>query len=447
MPPVKTLAELRRALDPKPLRLDQLDQYFVETGDARDAKVSRRHEIAERLAAGTSKKVLLAGHAGTGKSTELVKLRAEHKDRFTFVELSITTDGDPGKVNTEGLLVLIAEAVLRKTHDLRINLDEAHLEKIYGWFEQTFVSRETSSSPSGELGGGIDLQDSFLGKLLGLTATLKVGIQTGSSVVSRKVREFEHRLPELTARCGELLKEAELALSAATGTRLVLIVEDLDKVDVEPAGRLFIENPAPLAALPVRAVFTAPIFLWCNPRAGVLESHFDKVTMPMIKVANPNGKRYLPGWETVRDILAHRVDLSACIEDKALDLAIAKTAGVLRHLFSVLNLAALAAEQDFKRGYREQERINKSDVRYGLDRLKIELIQKIGVMGLPDEFKDIETPDLYHRLEELKAPKLADSDRINLLLMQAQALLEYNGKGWHRVHPLVLEHLEESRSS
>ena len=106
---------------------------------------------------------------------------------------------------------------------------------------------------------------------------------------------------------------------------------------------MFIDNPTPLAGLPVRAVFTAPIFLFCNPRSVILESHFENVTMPMIKIEDQEAKRYKPGWDAIRAILAQRIDLEACIDDEAIELAVSKTGGVLRHLFETLRTAARAA--------------------------------------------------------------------------------------------------------
>jgi hypothetical protein len=442
-PPVTTLDELKQILNSKPLLYEELDELFIETDEARDPTISRRDEIAEILKANPNAKVLLAGHGGTGKSTELVKFRADHQDRFTFVQLSVSEDGDPATVNVEGLLVLIVEAVLRQMRDLEIKFDESSLEEIYGWFDKTFQIREESRAHSAEAGGGVATQGSFLGKLLGLTATLRAGIKLGSTMVAKTVREEESRIRDLAAHCGALLTEVALAVFEHNANRLVLIVEDLDKVPVGPADRLFIDNPTPLAGLPVPAVFTAPIFLFFNPRATSLDSHFAKVMMTMIKVEDQNGEHYEPGWRVIRDILAHRVDLSACIDDDAVDLVIAKTGGVLRHLFEVLRTAALAAGQDYKRQHRSEERIRYSDVRYGLDRLTNDIIRSIGVMGLPEEFKNIRTDDLYKRLEDFRSPRPAQSNRINLLLMQAHALLEYNGKRWHRVHPLVAEYLEE----
>ncbi len=443
MPPVTTLDELKRILNPKPLSSDQLDELFVETDDARDPNLSRRQVIADSLSEDAAAKVLLAGHRGTGKSTELVKFCSEHQDRFTFAQLSIVSDGDPATVNVEDLLVLIAETVLRKMDDRGIQLDEGNLERIYGWFDKTYKIGERTRDFHGEVSGGAGTQDSFFAKLLGLTAAFNAGVRVGSTAVRKTVREEESRLPDLAAHCGRLLAEAELAVFRKDTTHLVLVVEDLDKIDVGPADRLFIDNPRPLAGLPVKAVFTAPIFLFFNPRSAILESHFEKVTMPMIKLVDQDGNRHETGWRAIRDILRHRIDLAACIDDDAVDLAIAKTGGVLRHLFETLRTAAQAAGQAHRRGRRDQERIIYSDVRYGLDQMKTKLINRIGVMGLPDDFKGITTDHLFERLKELTPPQQAESNRVNLLLMQAQALLEYNGKQWHGVHPLVLEYLDE----
>lgn len=447
MPPIKTLDKLRKVLDPKPLKLEQLAEFFVETDEARDPTLSRRDEIAEILLEGsTNAKILFAGHNGTGKSTELVKFRSDHQDKLTFIELSIITDGDPAKVNVEGLLVLIAEAVLRQMNELGLNLSENHLERIYKWFDETFEGHEKSHVHNAEVGGGLDMKESYMAKLLGLTGTLKTGIRSGSATVSKTIRKVENNLPDLVSHCGTLLKEAELAVFENNADSLVLVIEDLDKIPIDKAIRLFIDNPAPLAGLPVRAVLTAPVFLFFNPRASILDSHFERVTMPMIKIMEPGGQRYERGWVAIRKILAQRVELESCIDDDALELAVEKTGGVLRHLFQTLRTAALAAGQDFKRGHRDVERINQADVRYGLDRMKSNLIDRIGVMGLPDEFDGIETADLYERLKVFRKSQRAPSNRVNLLLMQADALLEYNGSRWHRAHPLILEYLDELES-
>ncbi len=105
----------------------------------------------------------------------------------------------------------------------------------------------------------------------------------------------------------------------------------------------------------------------------------------------------------------------------------------------------MTAQEAIKKG-RSKKCIIKEDVRYGLNRVKAKLVRLIGDVGLPKDYEkcDITVEKMMARLKDIeKSPRKVESDPINLLLLQAQAVLEYNGEGWHRVHPLVAEHLKE----
>ena len=441
-----TLHELKKALNPRPLKAEELKELFVETSAARDPTSSRRLEIAEHLEADEPIKVLLAGHPGSGKSTELVKLCDELGDRFAVARLSAIEDGDPGSNTIEVILVLIVEAVLKALYDVEIHLPDERIRPIEQWFAKTFDIDESKLDFSARTGAGMDSSASVWSKLLGITAYLKADIRAGSVHLRKTVHEKESRLPELTKHCRDLVQDAQLELHALE-KELLVIVEDLDKAQIDEATHLFIENPIPLASLPTKAIFTAPIFLLSNTRVGMCEPYFKTVTIPMIKVEGKNGKKDALGWRTIESILTHRIDMEAgLIEQDAIHLAIEKTGGVLRHLFEALHYAAMASGQAARDGRRQSEEINKDDVRYGLNRVRGNLIRKIGTVGLPEEFREITTDHLYERLLELRGrAERVRSDDVNLLLLQAHALLEYNGEQWHRVHPLVDEHLEETQ--
>lgn len=444
MPPAMTLKEVKKALDPRPLRLDELDDLFVETSEARDPVINRRREIADRLAETEAVKILLAGHPGSGKSTELVKLRSEINARFAVAQLSVIEDGDPGNNTVEVVLVLIVEAVLKALAELDIEIPNERMRPIEQWFAKTFEVDESKLDFSGDLGGGLDAKRSVWAKMLGLTAVLKADIRAGSARLRKTVREQEHRLGELAKRCRELVQDAQLELYAR-GRELLLIVEDLDKAQIDEATDLFINNPIPLASLPAKAIFTAPIFLFSNTRVGIVESYFNVEFIPMIKIEDRNRKRFGVGWQIIERILAERIDLeSGLVARNAIELAIKKTGGVLRHLFQALHYAAIAADQAVQSKRRKAERITQKDVRYGLNRVRSNLVRRIGTVGLPKEFRNITTEHLYQRLHQLRGKSdRVESDDVNLLLLQAHALVEYNGDVWHRIHPLVEEHLEE----
>ena len=90
------------------------------------------------------------------------------------------------------------------------------------------------------------------------------------------------------------------------------------------------------------------------------------------------------------------------------------------------------------------ESIEQARVRYGLNRVKTTLVTRLSTLGLPDEFKEVTVKDLNQRIKKLVGQShRVPPDLVNLLLIQAHALIEYNGEGWHRLHPLVEEEFAE----
>ena len=441
------LADVQRVLNPKPLEKNQLADWFEETADSRDPHSLRRDEIAACLENGDKEKVLVTGHPGTGKSTELVKFQEEHESDYTFISFSLLKEAQLSQASIEALLVLVVEALVSQLETLEVKLNEKSLKPIYEWFSEAFEIKEKDVRMGMEMGGTVDTQNTWLGKLWGASFFVKSDIKTGSQTLHRTITKENRRLSELAYQCNQLIKEAAIGLSDKGLPSLVLIIEDLDKISPEASEAIFIRNPAPIKDLGCRAIFTAPISLLCNPRATSLDANFRKIGIPMIKISDREGSRCQEGYDVQRRVLERRLDL-ALVESDALELAIEKTAGVLRHLFEVLAKAAETVKQAIDRNRRQDARITSDDVRYGLNRLKAELVQKLGVAGLPKEYEgeNITTEQMLNRLRELsQRPRAIEPDLLNLLLLQGHAIIEYNGDVWHRVHPLIEEHLEETK--
>jgi hypothetical protein len=159
----------------------------------------------------------------------------------------------------------------------------------------------------------------------------------------------------------------------------------------------------------------------------------------MVKVTQPDGSR-APGFETVRRLVLRRLE-KRLISDDALDLLIEKTAGVLRHVFEVLNTVSLMTSL-------REAPIRKEHVEYGLKRLRSELATQI---ALPPEKVEglVSVKQLYDWLWEAAKsqragqPKPRSSEPVVQVLLQSCALVEYNGSGWLGVHPLAQEYLVE----
>ena len=91
MMPATTLPEIRKNCSPKPLEGKALADFFEETSEARDDLGDLRASLKQLFEETDSfRRVLVYGHRGCGKSTELNKFREELSDswfavRFPFL--------------------------------------------------------------------------------------------------------------------------------------------------------------------------------------------------------------------------------------------------------------------------------------------------------------------------------------------------------------------------
>ena len=159
---------------------------------------------------------------------------------------------------------------------------------------------------------------------------------------------------------------------------------------------------------------------------------FHLVTVfPMLKLETLDGKPYPEGADRLREIVNRRVK-AGVIEPDALELMIAKSGGSLRDLFFAIRTAADRAYSRKRRTKNDNETVKAADAERALIKLKSNLSRRIE--GEEHKF-----------LAEICAGKRQEIEKSQTLLdmLQARAVLEYNGERWFNVHPLVADYLEE----
>jgi len=441
-----TLAEIHESCHPEPLHRSQLEEFFVDTAEARDPVISRRQEMRRRLERGAdaNTKLLLAGHGGCGKSTELVKMADELADSFFAVSFSVAQECNLFHVPVEDVLLVVMERILSACQESELaeqmaDADEA-LKEVYRWFTTELDVEETKVEAGVEAEAGIDASQSYLGKLLGLLVKFKGFIRRADKRVHRMTYEKPQRLGALADSCNLVIREVKQVLHGV-GKHLLIVIEDLDKVGLTDAKRIFLEQPAVLAELHTCMVCTVPIFLHHSPDRGALEQHFECIDLPMLKVREFDETSCDSGREVIRQIVGRRMDLSL-IEDEALELLITMSGGVLRDIFEVLVVAGEAAES-LADADRQEPVITTENVRYGLNRRKNEYARAISVLDLPAEW-NLTSEDLYGKLRDIRQRpvRTLPSEPATMVLLKARAILEYNGEAWFCIHPLVEELLD-----
>ncbi len=433
----KTLREIRRICRPMPLKGDELEAFFVETDSARDPHQRTRQLLYDALDMGEDIRLLFYGHRGCGKSTELNKFISERTDMFFTVTFSVLREMSPVAVRAEDLILIIADRVLNAAVNAELSVDEKLLKPVLDYFTETTQTTKESRDTCAGAEAGISTQGTLLGKLTGLFVKLRGEIKLN-------VHSDETHLAKLRKRPADLLVQANCLINAVRealppGKRLLIIVEDLDKLDIHQARKIYVENVTLLTGITANIIYTIPVFLFHSPEVNAFRFNFDDIiALPMIKVSDPRLGR-VEGFEIIQEIVCRRIS-DDLIEKEALAMLIDKTGGVLRHVFEVLQTTALMADVETP--------IRKEHVEYGLKKLQKDFWQQITLPydELPGGPESVE--DLYERLEEYgkkerqgeRNPPKADA--VNQILLRSCALVEYNGEGWFGVHPLVMDNLK-----
>lgn len=440
------LETLRRVCRPTPLEGPALDAFFVETGKGRDPHRLIR-QCLETALEDERANVLLYGHRGSGKSTEINKFLAERAGLYLPVKFSVLEEMTPTNARADDLILVIGERLLKLAESEALDLDSQRLNEIQAWFADKTQVETSGRETSMEAAAGADSASSPLNALLGLFARFKAEIKFDSHNEETAVYKLRKRPGDLLDRINALLREAEFAVNKKFNgaRRLLVVVEDLDKLDLRQARDIYVNNASLLAGLQVRALYTIPIYLLHSPEAAVFQSSFSACySIPMITTMEPDkeqrGMARAPGFELVKLLVLRRIDEKLIAAD-ALDHLVENTGGVLRHVFQVLDVVSTMVDV--------APPIELRHIQYGLAQVRKELWQSIALPydQVPGGPEDVGA--LYRRLAEFAiqcrngTKPTCVSDFTNQILLKTCALVEYNGEGWFGVHPLVIPNLEK----
>ncbi len=438
----QTLRQLRQVCRPCPLTGAQLDAFFVETDPARNPYQHTRACITQALEEGEDVRILFYGHRGCGKSTELNKLIAELGDRFVAVQFSVEEHMNMAAARAEDLLVLVCERVLFQAQQADVDVDASVLEGVYEYFAETARTTRRERDTRASIEAGVKAESPpVLASLLKLFGQFTGEIRYNAHSEETTVARLRKRPADLVAQANAVIQAVRDRLP--DGQKLLVVVEDLDKLDLARARPMFVDNVSLLAGVTTNIIYTVPVFLFHSPDVNQFRPHFDSVcAMPMIKVRQPGRSEPAAGFGIVKQIVRERIE-DGLLQEDALDLLVEKTGGVLRHVFQVLDVAATISEVSPPLGV--------DQVRYGLQQLAKEFWSQISLphdaSSLPDCPKSVD--ELYDRLAECARsqwegkPSPCKADATNQILLRSCALVEYNGEGWLGVHPVVEENLRQ----
>lgn len=421
------ISEMFNAFSPEPLKGEQMETFYCgdtmeyRMGDKYDSPIEDIYEICQEGEGHNA--FLLLGHKGCGKSTELNRLSSALISRGYQVKTIVCSmDLDMFNIVYSDLFILMGEALLEIAGDCGCTVSQEILDDIRHFWDEKTETSVSKKEETTDIEAGAAAETPSIFQVLKVFAKIKADLKFNEEVRKEYRKQISVRSSEWMGLLSRLSKEI---VSKTGGKAPVIIFEDLDKLNPEDAWNIFYNYAAVLSGMPFPVIYTFPIGLSYDTRFAAMEGYFTTKTLPMIKIETIEGRPYDDGIAVIRQIVAKRADLQL-FEEGVLDSLIRYSGGSLRDLFHMINSSAKRAER------RNSGSVSAEDAERALEEVKTSLTRRI------------EQNDYVFLVNIYKGNKeLIENKAFLLKMLQASVVLEYNGKRWHNLHPLVARFLKE----
>lgn len=384
---------------------DELDKFFVQRTESPIDEI----EILLEDSRGPET-FLFTGHRGSGKSTELSRLGQRLGGDFRVIRYSVKDTLNLFELTHVDVLFSMAVELIKVATAEDVNVGQDVLENVWAFTREITQETELKSSDASDVGAKLNLQ------ILQLSAKYRTEEATRSVV-------REH----MGKRISDLLENIELLgmeIENEVGVPPLIIVEDLDKTDLETARNLFYDYAGTLSEPPLYMIYTFPMPLrHTNEYPQVRQTFTNAVVFPNIKTRYRDGTPYNAGLRATKKIITNRIDQSL-ITDNALNRLAELSSGIPRELLILARRACLNAR------LKKEDQITEAAVE------KAATAQR-------KEYQVILSREQKRLLGAIHASNQINNDEAHRTLLHNLSVLEYqNGEVWYDVHPLA-QHLIE----
>jgi hypothetical protein len=408
----KNLRQALNILDPeRPLRTeDELQNFFVTRA------LSPLDDLRLLLQETSGpQKVLFTGHRGSGKSTELAKLTQALYEQFFIIHYSIKSILNLFDLKYIDVVLSLGLELIRETTAKKVKIKKKVLNHVLNFTKEITKETETGIEGQAEIGAELNL---YVVKL-----SSKLGTEDATRTTVRET--VSHRLSDLLESIDLLAREVE----KNTKQRILVIIEDLDKTDLNTAKELFYEHATSLLAPPVSIIYTFPTALRHDNDFMQVEMSFPNVyILPNLKTRSRNGEKDEAGLARLREILTKRVEVSLFMPEVLTTLA-ELSSGIPRELIALGRRACLEAMKS------NQPRIDANHVEKAARSKRM-------------DYQVLLTTEQLVLLKQVEQTKRVENNEAHRALLHNLSALEYrNDVGiWHDVHPLIKPLLNEGNA-
>ncbi len=277
-------------------------KYYIDFSSVRGSKIIE--ELKDNItffSPNESTCELFTGHIGCGKSTELLRLKADlEKEGFHVVYFESSQDLEMGDVDIGDILLAITRRVSESLEEKGISLKPGYFKNLFGEIQEILqMPMEVSDV---KFSVGIAEITSKTKASPKLRDKLRVYLEPRTNGILEVINQ-------------ELLEPAIKKLKRQQQKGLVVIVDNLDRVESrqKPWGRpqpeyLFVDRGEQLRQLKCHVIYTMPLALMFSNELNGLTSRFgvDPKVLPMVPVQLRDGSECAEGMALLRHMVLAR---------------------------------------------------------------------------------------------------------------------------------------------
>ncbi len=368
------------------------------------------------------RKTIFAGHRGCGKSTLLAEFSRRCEEGNYFVVLfSIANTIEMSDVNHINILFAIAVNLMAKAEEEAVKISPSLRQSFLDWFATKTQTVATGVNIEGEAG-------------FSLFSLIQNKLKAEASVRNELKREFERKVSELVAQINAIAA----AVENATGKQILVIIDDLDKLDLATVREVYREHIKALFLPGFRIIYTTPIAsLRDGPLRATMISETDDqiVEMQVAKLFKKVDSRAAAmepieeNRQKLCDMLDKRIG-PKLMEPEIAEAIVLKSGGVLRELIRLANKCCRICLRQIRRAQNvEAILINQEVFDQAVQDMRLDFEAPLGKA----DYEILRATYQSFKPEDPKAQAFLD-------LLHGLHILEYrNGEIWYDLHPVVTD--------
>lgn len=405
-----TLADLFNNLNPSLLGSTEEWKFYVSRPP--DDPMSR---LKFQLLSSTKfDKILFTGLRGTGKSTELNRLSIDLQEEFFVVYYSIQSFLDVFDLEYTDLLFSMAALLYQQAVEQDIELKKRLSEDIILWLKKMISTTSVQ----------VDEKDLTPRKITSFFSAFLSEIRFSHLLRMEVRKHLQLNLSTLIKNINQIIMEIEMSTSKS----VLMIIDDLDKINLKVAENLFAENGTILTQPQCKIIYNTPAVFYYHPNTRLIDITFDNIYyLHNIKIQTINGEKSVEGLSFLKEVILKRIPQNL-INPDALDKAVYMSGGNLRELLRLIQRACLEALTV------EKQKISIEEVNKSIREIYNDYIRTLS----KEDYK------LLSRI--YKEKKMDDESKRErfLHLINGLSVIEYeNDTLWYDVHPIVKELLND----